>query len=337
MQNRHNLRPAVTASPPSAPAAGGSAPDGLLLSGPLLRRLNERRDAPGWRRMAFHGGVLLFGALLWGAPLGALLQPAVPPPAVWALRLAGLLMLGWGLAFSFCAMHECGHRTAFASKGLNDAVAWWAGVLSFYNADYYRRYHQWHHRFTHQPGLDPELEEAPPSSLGAYLLELSGLPWWLGKVRGHAAGLRGDFGGRPYIPAEAAAAVTRSIRLQFMVYGVLLLGSLWHGNGALLRFWLLPLALGQPLLRFVLMAEHGGCSTSADGLRNTRTTLTLAPLRWLMWEMPFHVEHHLYPSLPFHALAEAHTHMGPHMEHCDPGYLAVHRGFLADPSRLALP
>ncbi len=323
----------MTVSPSSAPAATGPGAVSPLLSGPLLQRLNERRDGPGWRRLAFHLSLLAVGALLWGYPA----LPALPTAALWALRLVGLLLLGWGLAFGFCAMHECGHRTAFASKGANDTVAWWAGVLSFYNADYYRRYHQWHHRFTHQPGLDPELEQAPPSTLAGYLLELSGLPWWIGKLRGHAAGLRGDFGGRPYIPAEAAAAVTRSIRLQFAVYAVLLVASLWQANGALFWFWLLPLAVGQPLLRFVLMAEHGGCSTDTDGLSNTRTTRTLGPLRWLMWEMPFHVEHHLYPSLPFHALAEAHGHLAPHLLHTGQGYLAVHRGFLQDPARLALP
>ena len=323
----------VTASPPSAPPSAGPGSAVPLLSALLLQRLNERRDGPGWRRLTFHLTVLGLGALLWGLPA----LTALPAPALWALRLVGLLLLGWGLAFGFCAMHECGHRTAFAGKGLNDAVAWWAGVLSFYNADYYRRYHQWHHRFTHQPGLDPELEEHPPGTLAGYLLELSGIPWWIGKLRGHAAGLRGDFGGRPYIPAEASPAVTRSIRLQVGVYTVLLAASLWQANGALFWFWLLPLAVGQPLLRFVLMAEHGGCSTDSDGLRNTRTTLTLAPLRWLMWEMPYHVEHHLYPSLPFHALAEAHRHLAPHEVHTGQGYLALHRDFLRDPARLALP
>lgn len=323
----------MTASSPSAPPAAGPGASAPLLSAPLLQRLNARRDGPGWRRLSFHLTALGLGALLWGWPL----PPALPAAAFWGLRLVGLLLLGWGLAFGFCAMHECGHRTAFAGKALNDTVAWWAGLLSFYNADYYRRYHQWHHRFTHQPGLDPELEEAPPSTLAGYLLELSGLPWWIGKLRGHAAGLRGDFGDRPYIPAEAKLAVTRSIRLQVAVYAVLLAASLWQGNGALVWFWLLPLAVGQPLLRYVLMAEHGGCSTDSDGLRNTRTSLTLAPLRWLMWDMPFHAEHHLYPSVPFHALAEAHRHLAPHLAHTGRGYLAVHSDFLRDPARLALP
>jgi fatty acid desaturase len=159
----------------------------------------------------------------------------------------------------------------------------------------------------------------------------------LGKLRGHWRGLRGDFSANPYIPAEAATRVRASVQWQFALYGALLLASLPGGNGFLLRDWLLPLIIGQPLLRFVLMAEHGGCAFSADSLANTRTTFTLAPLRWLMWNMPFHAEHHLYPSLPFHALPRAHAALGVHLVHCDHGYLRVHARFLTAPALLAPP
>jgi fatty acid desaturase len=347
-------QPAVSRSPLSS--ASSSPPAAALGSLPAdrLAALNQRHDRPGLLQLALHLGVLVAGGLLWGQALGqgplagsllgwslvpAPLVPApmVPAPLVAPLGLIGLLLLGWGLAFAFCAMHEAGHRTAFASRSLNDAVAWWAGVLSFYNADFYRRYHQWHHRYTHLVGLDPELEDSPPTTRVAYLLELSGIPWWMGKVRGHLAGLRGDFGTRPYIPADAAPAVRRSLGLQFAVYGLLALVSLIGANGFLFWYWLLPLAVGQPLLRFVLLAEHGGCPFVADGLRNTRTTHTLAPLRRLMWNMPFHAEHHLYPSLPFHALAAAHHDLRPGLTVVAPGYLAVHRGFLANLAALAMP
>jgi fatty acid desaturase len=300
--------------------------DGPLIEAARLAELNQRSDAAGWRQVLGHGALIVVSAAVW-------LQPALP----WALRIGALVLLGAGLAFGFCAMHECGHRTAFASREVSDAVAWWAGVLSFYNADFYRRYHQWHHRYTHQPGLDPELEDPAASTLPAYLLELSGLSWWLGKIRGHWRGVRGEFSGCPYIPKEAATQVRDSIRRQFAVYGVLLLASIPAGNGFLLWAWLLPLAVGQPLLRFVLMAEHGGCATTDNGLENTRTTLTAAPLRWLMWNMPFHSEHHLYPSLPFHALAAAHRELAPRLAHVAPGYVAVHREFLGDLSALAIP
>jgi fatty acid desaturase len=239
------------------------------------------------------------------------------------------MLLGWGLAFAFCAMHECGHRTAFAGRRINDTVAWWAGVLSFYNADFYRRYHQWHHRYTHLPGLDHELEEAPPTTRLGYLLELSGLPWWIGKLRSHWRGLRGDFSEAPYIPSDAAPAVQASIQRQWAVYLLLLLVSLVTGDAGLWRFWLLPLALGQPLLRFVLLAEHGGCPCVPDGERNTRTTLTLAPLRCLMWNMPFHGEHHLYQSIPFYQLPKAHQLLSQHLTRVDAGYLRVNQSIIA--------
>ena len=297
-----------------------------LIPTAALRELNRRSDRAGWIQTLGHGALILASGWVWG-------NGALP----WAVRLPALLLLGWGLAFCFCAMHESGHRTAFEHRAVNDAVAWWAGVLSFYNADFYRRYHQWHHRYTNQPGLDPELEDAPPTSRSGYLLQLSGLPWWIGKLRGHWRGLRGEFAANPYIPADAAPSVRASLWKQAAVYAAVLGLSLPGWNGFLLWFWLLPLALGQPLLRFVLLAEHGGCTNSDDGLANTRTTHTLAPLRWLMWNMPYHVEHHLFASVPFHALAAAHGLIAPRLLHNAPGYLAVHRRFLADPSQLQLP
>ncbi len=318
--------PAATPPVDDHPGATPSTDASALIPAGELRELNGRSDRAGWLQTLSHAALILATGWVWGDERLSLL-----------LRLPALLLCGWGLAFAFCAMHECGHRTAFASRAVNDAVAWWAGVLSFYNADFYRRYHQWHHRYTHQPGFDPELEDQPPSSRWAYLLELSGLPWWNAKLRGHLRGLRGEFSANPYIPADAAPAVRRSLLKQAAVYGVLLLLSLPGGNGFLLWHWLLPLALGQPLLRFVLLAEHGGCDTGTNGLSNTRTTLTLAPLRWLMWNMPFHAEHHLFASVPFHALPAAHQWLAPQLRHLDPGYLAVHRRFLADPSLLELP
>jgi fatty acid desaturase len=56
-----------------------------------------------------------------------------------------------------------------------------------------------------------------------------------------------------------------------------------------------------------------------------------------MWNMPFHAEHHLYPSLPFHALPKAHAALAPRLVHCERGYLAVHRRFLTALAALALP
>jgi fatty acid desaturase len=291
-----------------------------------LARLNRLSNGPATRRLISHLATVVAGGAVWG-------QAPWPLP----VRLLGLLICGVGLASCFAGLHECCHRTAFRNRRANDVAAWLLGLLSFYNATAYRRYHQWHHRYTHQPGLDPELDDPVPTSLGAYLLELSGWHWWRGKLRSYAQLLWGDLSAVPYLSPELIPTVRRSVWLQWGVYLALAVLSLGWAHGFLLRFWLLPLAVGQPLLRFVLLAEHSGCSFSADGTRNTRTTSTMAPLRWLMWNMPFHAEHHLYTSLPFHALPEAHRVLAPQLHHVDRGYLRVHRSLLANLPALAPP
>ncbi|MEN9218456.1 MAG: fatty acid desaturase, partial [Gloeomargarita sp. DG_2_bins_126] len=130
-----------------------------LLSPAELALLNQRSDAQGWRQLLSHLGVLVGSGLLWawGWHQGM----------VWAWL--ALPVYGFSLASMFATVHECVHRTAFATQRLNDAVAWLAGVLSFYNSAFYRRYHKWHHRYTQIPGQDPELEDPVPTTWGAYL------------------------------------------------------------------------------------------------------------------------------------------------------------------------
>ncbi len=291
-----------------------------------LAQLNTLRDGPGWLRLMSQLVLIVGAGVIWRFE-------TLPLP----LRLVGLWVSGIGLATCFAGLHECCHRTAFRSKPLNDAAAWLMGLLSFYNATFYRRYHQWHHRYTHQPGLDPELEDPVPTSLAAYLLEISGWNWWTGKLRGYGRLLCGDLSTYPYLNADVRPQVRRSVRLQFLVYVLLAAVSLLDGNGLLFWNWLLPLALGQPFLRLLLLAEHTGCAYSSDGLANTRTTLTIAPVRWLMWNMSFHAEHHLYPSMPFHALPAAHRWIGPRLQHLDSGYLAVHAQLLPRLAELGQP
>ena len=44
-----------------------------------------------------------------------------------------------------------------------------------------------------------------------------------------------------------------------------------------------------------------------------------------MWNMPFHAEHHLFPSVPFHHLPALHAKIGDRFAHVAPGYIATNR------------
>lgn len=290
-----------------------------LLAADELKRLNERSNWRGFGQLAAHLIVMGISGGLWATQRGH-----------WAIALPAVIIYGFSLASMFAAVHECVHRSAFASNRVNDVVGWLAGLLSGYNSTFYRRYHKWHHRFTKVPGKDPELEDLIPSTWTEYLWVMTGIPWWLGKIRGHWQVARGHFEGMPYLPETAYREVQRSTWLQLSVYGGAIALSVIFRQPWFLLYWVLPLAIGQPILRFILIAEHTGCPDGDNPLTNTRTTLTLWPLKLMMWNMPFHAEHHLYPSIPFHQLAAAHETLAPHFAHVEPGYVQVNRSVMAN-------
>lgn len=303
-------------------AGSGRSPNQVnprqILSSAELKILNERSNLKGLIRLAGHLAILAASGYLWTTNLGN-----------WA-AIPALVVYGFGFAAMFAPLHECAHRTAFASNRLNDVVAWLAGLLSFYNSTFYRHYHKWHHRYTQIPGKDPELSDPKPSNLGEYLLELSGLTWWIGKVQGHLCVALGQVKDYPFLPESAYAETSRSVRLQLWTYAAAIAISVAAGQPwAVFLYWVLPLAVGQPILRFILLAEHKGCTNDENPLTNTRTTLTLFALKFMMWNMPFHTEHHLYPSIPFHALPNAHEQLRTYFAHIESGYVKVNRDIIS--------
>jgi fatty acid desaturase len=278
---------------------------------PALKALSERSNRRGLTRLAGHLAALLgSGILLAGAWGSALLLPA--------LALHGVV-----LVFLFAPLHETIHTTAFRSRSLNRAVAFFCGLVLFLPSQYFRAFHFAHHRTTQDEGADPELIRPKPENLGEYLLVLSGLSYWSEQAQLFARLAVGRVE-EPFIPERRHKIVVREARILLCFYAVIALISVDVGSAAVFHYWLLPLALGQPALRAFLLAEHTGCPLVPDMLRNSRTTKSNPVLRWLAWNMNYHAEHHAYPALPFHALPKAHKLMRDKIAVRASGYIAVH-------------
>ena len=262
------------------------------------------------------------GALIGATGIGVAFAEGGP------LLLPAMTLHGVALVFLFAPLHETIHRTAFASRRANSALAWLCGLVLLIPPTDFRHFHWAHHRHTQDPANDPELATLRPASPGAYLIHLTGLPFWRDRVAGLLRQARGS-AARPYLPAIAGRRVVREARLFLGAYGTIALTAAATGSPAPLLYWLIPIVLGQPALRAFLLAEHAACPTVPDMARNTRTTLTGRLGRLLGWNMSFHAEHHLYPSVPFHALPRLHALIGGHIEHVSPGYPAAHRDIRA--------
>ncbi len=277
-------------------------------------KLTEKRDAPGLWHLASHLGAIL--------GIGALILARVP---FWPV-----LMLPQGilLVFLFTLLHETVHDTPFCTPWINRAAGLLSGALLFLPPIWFRWFHLAHHRHTQIPGKDPELSEAKPETLRAWLIHVSGLPVWIGQfrtlIRTAAGGCDDD-----YVPKARLADVTREARLLLGLYSGLFLISLITGSASLLWVWLIPLLLGQPFLRVYLLAEHGRCAFVTNMLENTRTTFTNRAVRLLAWNMPYHAEHHSFPAVPFHQLPALHAHMAPHLAVTEDGYHRFTAGYMS--------
>jgi fatty acid desaturase len=281
-----------------------------------LKWLSRRSDARGLLQLTAHLIVLLVtGFGVWASRGSVWLLPALSAHGV-------------TLSFLFCPLHESIHRTAFASRWLNDAVAWSCGALLILPPVYFRQFHFAHHRFTQDPARDPELIEAPPASLASYAWRMTGLPNWYSRI---SVTLRHALTGRvseAYVPVHMRAIVVREARILWGCYACLLAVSLFYARADALFYWILPALVGQPALRLLLLAEHSGCELTDNMLSNTRTTYTNSLVRFLAWQMPYHAEHHALPSVPFYALARVNTWVREGLAVTAPGYRSVHRDLI---------
>jgi fatty acid desaturase len=271
--------------------------------------LTKRKDGPGLRHLALHGGAIL-ACGLWIA-LG------------WPLWWALLPVQGVLIVFLFTLEHEATHKTPFAHAALNEGVGRACGFLLLLPFEWFRYFHLAHHRWTNIPGRDPELAGGKPDTLRAWVWHVSGLPYWLSQGRLVRALCAGG-GGADYLPAGAMKRVQAEAR--WMVAGYAGLLVLWPG---VVWVWIVPVLLGQPVLRLYLLAEHGDCPQVANMFQNTRTVFTDRLMRFLAWNMPYHTEHHVYPAVPFHRLPDLHALMKAELRVTADGYAAFTMDYLA--------
>jgi fatty acid desaturase len=286
-----------------------------VLSGPDVKQFSVRSDVQGAARAVLHVTALgLCGSLVIRSD-GWMVVPA-------------MLLLGIVQVALFAPLHETMHLTAFANRRANAVVGWLAACPSLMNWHFYAAYHLAHHRFTQDPERDPELMVPPPSSFDTYLSRVLAVNFWRARFAVIRDCLRGDLSGYPYVIATSRPRVIHSVRAMCAVMaalcGVMIVCVGWW---APLALWVGPQLLCQPFLRLFLLTEHTLCSSDENRLTNTRTTLTSAAVRLLMWNMNYHTEHHLYPSIPFHRLPEVHDVIRHELRVVQPGYRRWHMAY----------
>ena len=261
----------------------------------------------------------------------------------WWMMVLAQFAFGLLTCSIFACEHETVHSTAFQSKRLNQIAASLAGIAHLYPASIFRELHFTHHRHTHIPGLDPEISlgnKPVPSVISSppmYLSWLTGLPLLFFKILMLIAGALGmpeTMRQRlfPFVRPKVRREIALESNLVLFVHiGLLLLAIFVHAG-----FWGLFIGqvVGHCLLASYLSPEHNGLPHEGDILERTRSIRTNKLIKLLMWNMPYHAEHHAYPAVPFHALPDLHEQLKDELKHKDQDHpsfhLAVLRGRLKE-------
>jgi len=292
-------------------SATNAASSGVTLERKTIKALCKRSDRPGLEFLAKWVASLLATGYLVHLSLGS--------PWLWpALFVYGTVISLPGYAMS----HESAHGTAFRTRWLNELVFWITSLI-YLEEPLHRRYtHTNHHTYTWHVDKDSQMPFDTPVTLRVWLLEMSS--WALNHfhiitllrlVRGRYTDVM-----KWVIPNDEFPRIRRNARVFLGIY--LAIGiAIAAGTDWLLWYLVIPLFLGRitvvafGLIQHVEMGENE--PSIIDSTRSFRTNWLAS---FLYLNMENHVEHHLYPQVPFYALPGLHAAIRDQLPEPDPGF-----------------
>ncbi len=282
-----------------------------------MKELMKRKNGPAIRDtiiwFALLAGAGWLGVATWGT------WWAVPVFAVYGILYATPGDSRW---------HECGHGTAFKTPWMNEAVYQIASFMVLRSATPWRWSHTRHHTDTYIVGRDPEiLTERPPiwRILFMQVLHLYGGPRELKRFLLHCFG-KVDAAEKEYIPPSEYKKTFLEARIYLLILLGVIAACIWQGSLLPAMLIGLPSFYGVILMLLFGITQHLGLYDDVLDHRLNSRTMKLNPvLRFLYWNMNYHVGHHMFPMVPYHALPALHEAMKDDSPEPRPGLWAALR------------
>lgn len=234
-------------------------------------------------------------------------------------------MLAYGTILSvpaYSMSHETAHGTAFRTRWLNEAVMWLTALV-YLEEPLHRRYtHTNHHTYTWHVGKDSQMPFDTPMTFGGWLAEVSGyalLQFHVVTLCRLAAGSYTEVM-KSVVPADEFPRIRRNAWIFIGVYGAIA-AAIAFSFSQLLWFLVLPWLLGRPAMVLFGLIQHVEMAENAPSiLDSTRSFRGSTIASFLYMNMENHIEHHLYPQVPFYALPALHEAIKDQLPEPDPGF-----------------
>ena len=264
----------------------------------VLKELMKRSDAPALRDTAIWLGLLVLsgagGVWFWGT--------------WWTLPFFVVYGVLYGTS-SDSRWHESLHGSAFKTAWMNDALYQLASFMQIWNPVVWRWSHMRHHTDTTIVGRDREIGTSRPPQIilmALFALGVTAVPQNLAILVRQAMG-RFTADERDFVPENQLPKAANVARIHVAIHAGVVLACVMTGSILPAMLIGLPRAYGVWFLLSIGLPQHVGLAEDVlDHRLNSRTFLLPAPVRFIYWNMNYHVEHHMFPMVPYHALPNLH-------------------------------
>jgi MocE subfamily Rieske [2Fe-2S] domain protein len=277
-----------------------------------LRQLLERRDGPAIRDTILWFGLL--GLTGWGTL------------ALWGTWWAALPYLVYAVLYATASdsrWHEASHGTPFKTDWMNNVIYEIASFMVMRESVVWRWSHTRHHSDTIIVGRDPEIQVSRPPDIPTHIASIFNLGGYRGYFPGlvrHALGhVTADE--RTFIPATEFHKIHRNALIILAIYTAIIASAIVYQTWVPVFLFILPHFFGTWLMIVHNTTQHAGLAENVlDHRLNCRTVFMNPFSRFVYWNMNYHVEHHMFPLVPYHALPRLHELI---KDDCPPPYPSI--------------
>jgi fatty acid desaturase len=264
----------------------------------VMKELMARSDSP-----AIRDTIILYGCMILFAGTGIALWPSWWSAPFW---------LAYGVLYGSASdsrWHECSHGTAFKTPWMNNVVYQIASFMIMRNSATWRWSHARHHSETYLVGRDPEIAVMRPPEMAKLILNFFGvidvLKFFPNIIRNAISGPTPEE--RTFVPESEWGKVQRIGQIYVAIYAVTIVAALAWGSILPLMVIGLPRMYGAWHHVMTGLLQHGGLADNVIDHRLNSRTVYMNPIsQFIYWNMNYHVEHHMFPMVPYHALPRLH-------------------------------
>ncbi len=241
----------------------------------------------------------------------------------WPITVAALFLHGTIFNFlgMFTGIHELSHKTAFRSETINEFFYFILGILTWNNIHKFRVSHRTHHQLTVFTGRD--LEVVLPEKFRRidwlFMFTINpfsgagGVPGVLSMIWETIRYAFGSFNKQweimlfPESKMKARRQIFNFSRLTLIFHIVTAAWFIISGNWILFLIINIGSYIAPWLAILSALPQHIGlCGDVPDWRKNCRTMILNPVVRFFYWNMNYHIEHHMYASVPFYRMKELH-------------------------------